>query len=327
VKANAVRLFACLTVLVVTGSGPSLAGAAETITMVTTGKGSAQQWPIFNAIAKGYMAENGVTLDLVAASSTAAAMQQLAASSTNLGSGGLTDPLRAIDKGAPISLLRVETQVPPYTLWGKAAMKSIAELRGKLVMYGGPKDITRIYIERTLTPNGVKPGEYDSLYAGTTGARFAALTSGAVDAALLVPPFSFKAKELGFSLLGDVTDYVPDLPFTGYAANTTWAKAHKPLLLGFLTAVAKGVDWFYQDANRSEEVDILVKESGMSRKDVEATYDYYRKLHIFDRKGLIEASSVGNLLKAMREMGDFDGSLDVKRFIDPDITELAAQVK
>jgi ABC-type nitrate/sulfonate/bicarbonate transport system substrate-binding protein len=313
--------------VVVLAAGGTLANAAETITMVTTGKGSAQQWPIFTAIAKGYMAENGVTLDMIAAPSTAAAMQQLAAGSTNLGSGGLTDPLRAIDKGAPIALLRVETQVPPYTLWARPTIKSAAQLRGKMVMYGGPKDITRIYIERTLTPNGVKPGEYDSIYAGTTGARFAALMSGAVDAVLLVPPFSFKAKELGFSLIGDVTDYVPDLPFTGYATNTAWAKTHKPLLLGFLNAVAKGVDRFYQDANRAEEIDILVKESGLSREDVAATYDYYRKLHIFDHKGLIEASSVGNLLKAMRDMGDFDGSPDVNRFIDPEITVLAAQVK
>jgi ABC-type nitrate/sulfonate/bicarbonate transport system substrate-binding protein len=327
VRRGSLRFFALLVAVVALAAAASRAAAAETITMVTTGKGSAQQWPIFNAITQGYMAENGVDLDLVAAASTAAAMQQLAAGSTNLASGGLTDPLRAIDKGAPIALLRVETQVPPYTLWARPTIKSIAELRGKTIMFGGSKDITRIYIERTLNPNGVRPGEYDSIYAGTTAARFAALTSGAVDAALLAPPFSFKAKELGFSLLGNVTDYVGDLPFTGYAANTAWAKAHKPLLLGFLAAVAKGVDWFYQDANRTAEIDILVKESGLSRKDVEATYDYYRALHIFDRKGLIAGSSVGNLLMAMRDIGDFDGSLDVGRFIDPDITALAAQVK
>src|SRR5215475_1234895 len=97
--------------------------AAETITMVTTGKGSAQQWPIFIAIAKGYMAQNGVTLDLVAAPSSAEAVQQLAAGSANLESGGLTDPLLAIDRGAKIAVLRVETQVAPYSLWAKAAIK------------------------------------------------------------------------------------------------------------------------------------------------------------------------------------------------------------
>jgi NitT/TauT family transport system substrate-binding protein len=300
---------------------------AETITMVTTGKGSAQEWPVFIAVTKGYMAANGVTPDLIAASSTAAAIQQLAAGSTNLASGGLTDPLRAIDKGAKIALLRIESQVPPYTLWAKPALKQVADLRGKLIILGGAKDITRIYLERTLIPNGIKPGDYDMIFAGTTAARFAALSSGAVDAAIMLPPFSFKAKSSGLSLIANVADYTRDLPFTGYAANAEWAKGHTQALLGFLDALAKGIDWLEQDTNRAEAVDILVKESGSSREDVEATYDYYRALHIFDRKGLIEASTVGNLIKAMQDMGDLEGSVDVARFIDPEITPLAAQVK
>jgi NitT/TauT family transport system substrate-binding protein len=308
-------------------AGLPSARAAETVIMVTTGKGSAQQWPIFIAIAQGYMAEQGVTLDFVAASSTAAGMQQLAAGSADIGSGGLTDPLRAIDKGAPIALLRVETQVPPYSLWARPAIKSVADLRGKLISVGGAKDITRIYLERTLIPNGVSPGQYDMIFAGTTVARFAALSSGAVDAAILVPPASFKARSAGLSLVADVADYVRDLPFTGYAANTNWARTHKAQLSSFLIATSRGVEWFYKDENRAGAIDILVKESGLSREDVAMTYDYYRTLRIFDRRGLIEASSIGNLIKAMQSIGDLDGSPDVARFIDPDFTSLAAQVK
>ncbi len=305
---------------------PPQATAAETISMVTTGKGSAQQWPIFIAMTKGYMAESGVALDLIAAPSTALAIQQIASGSTNLASGGLTDPLLAIDRGAKIAVLRVETQVAPYSLWAKPAIKSIIELRGKLINIGGATDITRIYLERTLIPNGVKPGEYDMIFAGTTAARFAALSSGAVDAALFVPPFSFKAKSIGLSHLADVADYTHGLPFTGYATNIAWASTHKPLLIGFLSAMAKGVDWFNQDANRSEAIDIMAKESSMDRSDLEATYAYYRQIHMFDHKGAIESATVGNLIKAMEEMNNFDGPRDIGRFIDPEITGLAAQV-
>jgi len=322
--------FALLGIMAATAAaalGPHPATAAETITMVTTGKGSAQQWPIFIALAKGYMAENGVALDMVAAPSSAAAVQQLSAGSANLESGGLTDPLLAIDKGAKIAVLRVETQVAPYSLWAKPAIKSIAELRGKLISIGGAKDITRIYLERTLIPNGVQPGQYDTIFAGTTAARFAALSSGAVDASLLIPPFSFKAKSVGLTYLASVADYARDLPFTGYATNIAWATTHKPLLLGFLGAMAKGVDWFYQDANRNEAVDILVQQSGLSRADVEATYDYYRQLRVFDHRGAIESDTVRNLVKAMQQMDDFDGPRDVSRFVTPEITGLAAQVR
>jgi ABC-type nitrate/sulfonate/bicarbonate transport system substrate-binding protein len=320
-------LLSVVTAIAATDLGPRPAAAADTITMVTTGKGSAQQWPIFIALAKGFMAENGVALDMVAAPSTAAAVQQLTGGSANLASGGLTDPLLAIDKGARIAVLRIETQVAPYSLWARPGIKSIAELRHKLISIGGAKDITRIYLERTLIPNGVQPGEYDMIFAGTTAARFAALSSGAVDASLLIPPFSFKAKSIGLTYLASVADYARDLPFTGYATNIAWASAHKPVLLGFLGAMAKGVDWFNDDANRSEAVDILVKQSGMSRADVESTYDYYRQLRVFDHRGLIESDTVRNLIKAMQQMDDFDGPRDVSRFVDQEITGLAAQVK
>ena len=91
--------------------------------------------------------------------------------------------------------------------------------------------------------------------------------------------------------------------------------------------MAKGVDWFNDDAHRSEAIEILVKRSGLSPADVGATYDYYRQLKVFDHKGSIELAVVGNLIKAMQEMNDFDGPRDISRFITPDITGLASQVK
>jgi NitT/TauT family transport system substrate-binding protein len=44
-------------------------------------------------------------------------------------------------------------------------------LRGKTIMVGGEKDITRVYLERMLTPNGIKAGEYDLLYSRRDSGR------------------------------------------------------------------------------------------------------------------------------------------------------------
>jgi hypothetical protein len=65
----------------------------------------------------------------------------------------------------------------------------------------------------------------------------------------------------------------------------------------------------------------------LSGADVAATYDYYRRLHVFDHRGSIESATVGNLIKAMQEMHDFDGPRDIGHFIDTDLTALAAKVK
>src|SRR5256885_2164629 len=81
--------------------------------------------------------------------SNAAVVQQLAAGSTNIATNaGLVDPIRAIEKGAPIAILRIEIQAPPYALLAKPAIKTMAELKGKTVIVGGAKDITRIFANR-----------------------------------------------------------------------------------------------------------------------------------------------------------------------------------
>jgi hypothetical protein len=67
--------------------------------------------------------------------------------------------VRAIFEGAPIALFRIEGQVLPYALLAQRTIKTIAELRGKTIMVGGEKDITRVYLERMLTPNGIKAGD------------------------------------------------------------------------------------------------------------------------------------------------------------------------
>jgi len=49
---------------------------------------------------------------------------------------GLVDPIRAIEKGAPLAIVRIEAQRPPYALLGKPGIKSMHELKGKVVSVG-----------------------------------------------------------------------------------------------------------------------------------------------------------------------------------------------
>lgn len=301
--------------------------AAEALSVATVGKGSAMQWPVFIGISKGFFAEKGIKLDMVAAPSSAAVQQWLASGSVMIGTGGLADPIRAIDKGAQVSLLRIETQVAPYGLMAKPGINTMAALRGKTIFLGGAKDITRIYFERMTSTQGLKRGDYDLLYAGATAARFAALQSGAVDAAMLAPPFNFRAENAKFNNLGYSADYVKDIPFTGFAVNRDWGHKNKPLLENFLAAMTRSVDWFLTDSNREEAIDIMTKASSSDRRDVAQTYDLFRKIKIFDRKGTIEGSSIGNLVKALKDLGDVEGSPDLARFMDPELSHLAAQAK
>src|SRR5215470_14599978 len=106
-------------------------------------------------------ATENLDIKQIFAPSSAGVQQQLAAGAFQISDSGLIDQVRAIFEGAPIALVRIEGQVPPYALLAHRTIKTIAELRGKTIIVRYKKDITRFYLERMLTPNDIKAGEYD----------------------------------------------------------------------------------------------------------------------------------------------------------------------
>src|SRR2546427_2829448 len=235
---------------------------AETVTVGLVGAISSTHWPIYIGLTKGYFAAEDVKLDLVFIQSSAALVQQLTAGSIDLAlSTGLADPIRAIDKGAPIAIVRIEMQAPPYALLAKSDIKRWADLKGKTISIGGPKDITRIYLERMAGPNGLKPGDYDTVFAGATSARFSALQGGAVDAAILLPPFNFYAESAGFTNLGKTIDYAGELPFAGAVVSRSWVATHKATLDKVFAVHNRSLAWFADRQNRAEAIEIMVEAS------------------------------------------------------------------
>src|ERR1700736_2690282 len=262
-------------------AGAAVAAApakAETVTVGLVGAISSTHWPIYIGLTKGYFAAEDVKLDLVFIQSSAALVQQLTAGSIDLAlSTGLADPIRAIDKGAPIAIVRIEIQAPPYALLAKPAIKRWPDLKGKIISIGGPKDITRIYLERMADPNGLKAGDYDTVFAGATSARFSALQSGAVDAAILLPPFNFYAESAGFTNLGNTIDYARELPFAATVVGRAWAASHKTILAKMLAVQSKSLAWFSNPANRAEAIEIMLEASKLKQVDVARSSDFLHK--------------------------------------------------
>jgi len=299
------------------------AHAADSVTVGAVGSASAILWPVFIGTKKGFYADQDLKVDLVYIQSSAQTIQQLTAGALDIAmSTGLVDPIRAIDKGAPIAIARIEVQAPPYALVAKANIKSLAELKGKTISLGGPKDITKIYVERMLAPSGVKPGEFDMVFAGATSARASALLSGAVDAAILLPPFNFQASVAGFNELGRTVDYIKDLPFSGTVVNRTWATNHAAMLQKLISAHNKSVAWFEDEHNRDEAVQILVAESGLKPEEVQKSYDFFRTGHFFEPTGKVSKAKLQALAAILESLGDLSSGTDVGSMLLPGVTQV-----
>jgi NitT/TauT family transport system substrate-binding protein len=236
---------------------------------------------------------------------------------------GMVDPIRAIDKGAPVALVRIVIQSPPYALLAKPEIKKIEDLKGKTLIIGGAKDITRIFTERMLEPHGLKPGDYDYVFAGATSARFSALKSGAVDAALLTMPFNFFAETAGYTNLGFTFEYLPDMPFAGMAVNRDWAAANGDVLKRFLDAYNKGVAFFDDANNREDVVKLQMEISKIDRGDVEKAYAFLHDKNLFEPTGKVSKRKVGSVIDALRDLGDLPSGFTVDRLLLPGVTQIS----
>ena len=171
--------------------------------------------------------------------------------------------------------------------WRSPPSRSLKDLKGKVISLGGPKDITKIYVERMLAPHGVKPGEFDMVFAGATSARASALQAGAVDAAILLPPFNFHATAAGFNELGLTVDYAPELPFSGTVVNRELGgEERRTCCKRILSAHLKSVAWFYDPKNRAEAVAMMAEASKIKTEDVEKSYDFFIKGKFFEPTGV-----------------------------------------
>jgi NitT/TauT family transport system substrate-binding protein len=324
-RCNAIwQLWAAALSIALAGLSTAPAFAAEQITLGNVGQASANLWPVLIGLDQGFYTAEDLKVDVVYVQSSAALVQQVTAGSLPVSvSTGLADPLRAVGMGAPISIVRLEVQMPPYDLVAKPNIASLADLKGKLISLGGPKDITRIYVERMLAPSGVKPGDFDMVFAGATAARASALAAGAVDAAILLPAFNFQAVAKGFKSLGLTADYVKDLPFSGMAVNNAWASANKPTLEKLLRVENKSIAWFNDPKNHADAVRILKVASGLSEDDVEKAYAFFRNGNFFEPTGKVSRTKLNDLAKAMESLGDLPGDLDVNKAVLPGITQMS----
>src|SRR3954453_9800641 len=92
--------------------GPVAARAADTVTIGLVGSAGPTHWPIHIGLKKGYYDAEDIKLDLIFIQSSGAVLQQLAAGSLDAAlSAALVDPIYAIDKGAAISIVRLEMQL------------------------------------------------------------------------------------------------------------------------------------------------------------------------------------------------------------------------
>jgi NitT/TauT family transport system substrate-binding protein len=205
----------------------------------------------------------------------------------------------------------------PFVLVVPASIKSWSDLRGKSVVLASKQDVTAMSFAAMAAKNHAKMDDFSITLSGDSSARYAALSSGNVQGAMLAQPFDLEAEANGMHALDTSYATMKDWMFKTVFVNSAWAAANRPTAVKVLRALRSAIRFGY--AQREPTVAVLIEATHASPAIARSTYDIdFGTWHAFEpdlkmnERGLLNvarAQVAFGVLTEMPKIGDiYDGS-------------------
>ncbi|MSP39430.1 MAG: ABC transporter substrate-binding protein [Deltaproteobacteria bacterium] len=200
----------------------------------------------------------------------------------------------------------------PFELYSHGNFRSLKESKGKRFAISRFGSLTDFLTRATLQHHGVDPKDVTILQIGSTPARFAALSAGAVDASVMWFPVTEIAKSQGFRKLFDLKDIFPEWPYETFAARESWLAKEKNDVTKFLRAYQRGVKHTWD--NKDDSVKIMRKYVKMDPGYAPAGYDQYR--NTFPLNGVIAEKPIATVIEQEFDNGRLKRKITTEEMID-----------
>ncbi len=237
---------------IVVGDNPSLSGA-----------------PLYIAIEKGYYRDAGVDVQLDMSGLSSDMTVQLATRKLNVIGGAITAGLfNSLSKGLPIGIL-MSRATSPYSHYLvirpelKVTLRQPSDLKGRSVAVVSRGAILVYELIKVLEAGGLTLADINLKYI-PFGQMATALTTGAVDAALMISPLqdAVEAKGIGVKWINaDSTIKAQPVLVSVWWMNTDWARDSEDVARRFVRGTLRGVrdycNAYHHGPNRAEVTHIL----------------------------------------------------------------------
>jgi len=233
-----------------TGSLPP-AMAADRIKLALPAK-SMGYLPLFIALHRGFFKDEAIDIEIPMM------LPQFAHNALMSGEvdyhGAADSALRLAARGAPLKAIFFGAMRPNYFLMAKPQVKSVSELRGKLIGMVRFGDTVELATRIALSREGLDP-QKDAIpiMIGLPTTRVAALAAGSIDATIAVPPDNVLLKQKGFRellFLGDAVEF----PSNGFATTDRQLGENRDLTKRTLRAVYRGLMFARQRPDDSIQI-------------------------------------------------------------------------
>ena len=321
-----------LTVLLALASAVAAARADDVTVKVGMVK-SISSVATLTAIEKGYFKAFGIKVETEDLDTSANSLALLAQNRFQVVEGGISAGyFNALEKNLPVTIVmdRVssplghELMIRPDL---KNQIKRLADLKGKIIASNGQGSVSTYEVGKMLETDGLGIADVDVKVLPFTQMAVA-FTNKAIDAAIVIPPFTSQFLDRGFGASFKAPDdLVKPWPLTIAVVmiNTDWANSNRDLLRNYFTAYLHGVRDYCQayhgGANRAELIQRLIHTGTETREELLYKYPWPAR----DPSGRINLASILDM-QAWYKRNKFGGTeLPPERLVDTSYAQYAAE--
>ena len=212
--------------------------------------------------------------------------------------------IRDCANGGDLRIIAGNVNRLPLSLIANPRIRRIEDLRGARLGTSSLTEGTALYTMEVLRRHGLNyPADYEFAVVGVHPARWKALQEGTIDAAVQLIPLNFVAEDAGYNNLGEATDYIPEIVFTGLIVDRVAAENRRKHIIAFLQGVIECTRWVYDPAN-DEALLLLTKELTQAEgKYARQALEYMREKRVFSPDLSIPDAAFAKSIELMQKAG------------------------
>jgi NitT/TauT family transport system substrate-binding protein len=285
--------------------------SSKLTTLVIGGGAVGFNWlPVIVADRQGLFARRGLRVEIKRLGTVDKATAAVKSGELNLTITPPEGAIRDCGAGGNLRIIAGNVNRLPLSLIANPRFKRIEELKGARLGTSSLTEGTALYTMEVLRQHGLNyPGDYEFAVVGVHPARWKALQEGTIDAAVQLIPLNFVAVDAGYSNLGEVTDYIPEIIFTAMIVDRTWAEAHRADVVAFLGAVMEATRWLYEPTDEAALLDLTAEITQAEGHYGQQALAYMREKNVFPRDLAISPAAFSKSIELMQKAGLADATL------------------
>jgi NitT/TauT family transport system substrate-binding protein len=235
--------------------------------------------PLWIAYEAGFFKRNNVNIELLYIPGGSTIIQAIISGDVKIANMAPPSAISAWAKGFDLVLIASGVDQLLETVVTGPAIKSAADLKNKKIGVSRFGSLTDMALREALRYYKLNPDkDVTILQTGGEATRFAALTSGAIDGAMLSGDKMVQAEKMGFNVTIDLSKLPIYYPVNGIITSKKFLAANRELTRGFLRSWVEGIKAFKTDKELS--IKVLAKYLKVQDREIlEKSHEIYRPVY------------------------------------------------